>query len=1177
MHGSNVRRTLTLLLWLTFCVSGAGLAQFIPTGMVAGTVKDPNGAVVPNATITLTNTQTGVVFGSTKSSQTGQFLFPNVPPGMYKTETTGEGFQTSVHDQVPVEVGNTTTVDITLQLGSIKQTITVSAAAPILNTVSSSVGTTITSQLMEELPLAGQTPLNLMYLSPGILFAVGAEIGGGMSWYFAGSPNNPQGLGIYNVSYVAANGGNDYTNNFQMDNAGNNRVERISFNPVTDQLEEFQVLPNSYDAQHQNGGMSIIAVTKSGTNDFHGDLFEFGQSNIFNANTFFNNLYGAPRPTDHYNEFGGSVGGPIRIPHVINGKDKLFFFFNFDDVREPSKGTVYMTLPTDAQRAGDFSQSRDANGNPIQIYNPYTTRPDLNNPGQYIRDQFPGNVIPSTMINPTAKTLMGMLPEPNRTGEQYTNVNNWSTVAGSDIPQNLYSGRIDYNIDPTNRIYGRFSEEMERALPEHTIHLGEGTEMDYGSQNVVLGWTSTFTPKTVLEVALGYARHLNDFKDDLFDLAAVGFAPNLASQTHYLPYMTISSFSPIGNALGQPYFVHADDETLNINLRRMQGRHSLKGGFQATVTHFNNGAYQDATGFTFDNLFTQGPNPTTVGSNIGYGLAGFLLGLDSPTDEDSVGGPLAVVPASRSYGAYVHDDFRVNSKLTLNLGVRWDAWQVAAERYNRQTVGFAFGVANPLQAQAQANYAANDSMMFSILPPSQFKVPGGLLFATPQHQRWANTIWDNFCPRIGFAYRVQSKTVLRGGFGIFKTLWYGGLDDNTGFVIYQPILASLDGITPNPTPTTFNNPMPNGQVSPPGSSLGLLSALGTGIGPNDQSTKPYSYARWSLGFQRELTPTTIAEINYVGSTTFHLPFEGQGQPPFGYSTPATSSHSHQLDYVLPQYISLGSQLFNSVPNPFYGVDTADTAGTYLASPTISEGQLLMTYPEFSSFTQAFESGGKSYYHSLQITVTRRMSQGLTLLSSYTFSKTLDRYTFLNPSDAAPVKEVGQFDSPQKFALGGVYQLPFGPGRKFGWKSGPLGKLIEGWQYGVNGIIQSGTPMAMSAPVVATGADPTLSDHTYLHWFNGAAFVPQPELSLRTSPWFYPGLRYDDINNWDMSLIKSTKLTEKTSLQIRWEVFNAPNRFMVGTPDTNPLDPTYTQALSQANFPRYMQFGLKLIF
>jgi hypothetical protein len=335
-----------------------------------------------------------------------------------------------------------------------------------------------------------------------------------------------------------------------------------------------------------------------------------------------------------------------------------------------------------------------------------------------------------------------------------------------------------------------------------------------------------------------------------------------------------------------------------------------------------------------------------------------------------------------------------------------------------------------------------------------------------------------------------------------------------------------------------------------------------------------------LGFQRELTPTTTAEVNYVGSSSFHLPYVGEasGEPPWSFPSPGISDHKRELNFVKPQYLnSLGSQLFTEVPNPFYGL-TGVPAGTILSGPTVNMGQLLATYPEFGSTILRFDTSGRSYYHSLQITVTRRMSQGLTLLGAYTFSKELDRWQFVNPSDSGPTKSVGEYDAPEKLTVGLVYLLPFGPSQRFVSRGGPLGKVVGGWEYSVNQIFQSGQPALVRDNDVWTGISPKLtSGRSYLNWFNTAAFTPEPELQPRTCPWFIPGFRYDHINNWDMALIKNTKLNERASLQFRWESWNTFNRFMVGTPDTNPTSSTYGQAWSQGNLPRNMKFSLELKF
>jgi hypothetical protein len=1145
-------------------------AQFIPGGNVQVTVKDPTGAFVPNATVTLTNSQTGVAESSIKSGQGGQALFRTVPPGMYRVQVTAAGFQTAVQENVPVQVGQTTTVDVALKVGNTKQTVTVTGAAPILNTVSGSVGTVVSNVLIQNLPLGGRNPMMLEFLVPGVNWILGAQFG---DMNVFQSNGVAQGLGTFQSSYVSIGGSNTRQNAFMLDSTQNNHNEQIGFVPNVDQVQELAVVPNAYDAQNGVGATTIVAVTKSGTNQFHGNLFDFVQNNIFNANNFFSNLAGAPVPALHYNQFGGSIGGPILLPR-FNGRDKAFFFFNYEGIRQPSGSTQVGGVPTPAQRQGDFNGTIDSAGEQIQIFNPFTPCP---NPATCTRNQFPNNTIPSSLIDPASAKIMALLPQPNL-ASSIPGVGNYEKEVHNNLPQNLWNARVDYNLSSKNRLYGRTSWEKFDFLPGTFLIAPD--HFNYGALSTALDWTSTLNPQTVMEISIGYNRHFNDFIDPTVDLASLGFASNLAAFTNYFPSMSIQDFGSIGN--GQPDILHDDDWSGNIDFRRSQGKHNLKWGFQYVLNRNEDGFYDYAVGFTFDRSFTQGPVPTTSGANIGYGLASFLLGTESMFNPDSITSPLATAVSSPMYGAYFQDDYRVTPKLSVNLGLRWDAWLPGAERYNRQQVDFLFDQYNPLQFQVQPAYAAEcaatpPSPACAVLPPSQFNLFGGTINASPSHRRWAAPVWGNLEPRVGFAYRLDNKTVLRGGFGMFRTMWFYNNSQSNGFQSTTPILSTIDGVTPN---VLYTNPIPNGLI-PPADNLGMLTGVGVGENFNDPYTEPEENTRWSFGFQRELTPTTTLEANYVGETTFHLPLEGGGSAFIDFSSSKQHSQRLQLAYLPTQYGSLGNNLFESVPNPFFGIDSNLLAGTALASPNIPLFNLLVRYPQFGpeNLGEYFDTAGMSYYHSFQMTLTKRASHGLSVLGSYTFQKTLDRYFFLNPEDAGPTKELGLYDAPQKIAVGAVYELPFGPGRRFGSMQGPLGKIIGGWQYSLNEIFQSGTPIMMDAPIVWNGQNPALpaSQRSRFKWFNTAAFTPQQQLNLRTAPWLIPGLRYDAVNNWDMALIKNTVIHENAQLQFRWEVFNAFNHVMWGAPVNDPTNPGFGQIFSQGNQPRSMQLALELTF
>jgi len=1147
------------LLCLTMAVGA--WAQLIPTGSITGVVKDPKGAVVPGVAITITNTATGIA-KSTKSNSTGNFLVSDLLPGTYRVEAQIEGFK-KIAQVGAVQTGESTTFDLTLQLGSTKQTVEVSGRAPLLQSTTSSLTTTISSRAIQNLPLQGRNPLLLVRLSPGVVQT------------FNPAPSGVDTNSMNQTSYFTSNGAWDRDNDFMIDGVADNLTDRVGYIPPVDATQDVTVLTNAFDAQYGHGaGATVIVTTKSGTNQFHGTAYDFLQNSAFNSNGFYNNLYGIKKRPSHYNQFGGAIGGPIR-------HNRTFFFFNYEGIRVSNSTGAVGTVPTLLQRTGDFSQTYDQSGNLVQIYNPFTTRPDPNNPGQYIRDPFPGNVIPTSMINPASAGLLSLLPVPNRTGLPFTNAQNYQNIVTSSTPMNDYSIRVDNQINDSNRFFARFSRERTDNLNSPFYPKLPNLTVFNQQISVGLGYSHIISPTMALDVALGWEGWKNDYvtPTPVSDLTSLGFSSSFVG---LLPGPFIPSVG-VGDCCGfgygsSGYFDHDPTWGFNANMRKMSGIQSMKWGFQFQVKQDNSGINGDSGTYGFGRNYTQGPNPNNVGPDSGYGTATFLLG--TMANSSNAQSPSNEATTAPYYGAYFQDDIRATSRLTLNLGVRWEVWLPATERYNRQNAGFAFNTPNPIAAQAIANYAANPipcdvskepvcaQFPGGILPPDQFKVNGGLLFATSSGRRWGRTYWNNWNPRVGFAYRVNNKTVVRGGFGFFRSMFWTSFARQTGFNNRTFAVGSLNGF--NPT-NLFNNPFPQGFNPITGSSLGTMTALGSSFGILDQNAQPGYNSRWSIGLQRQITPSTLLSAYYVGETAFQLPLGSGGQ---SFTPSGNAEQDYQLNWLPAKYLSLGTQLNALVPNPFYGL--IPTAG--FNGPTISEGQLLLKYPEFVGIDDARRTGGRTYYDSLQVTVTKRYSHGLSLMGAYTWSKSIDRYRFINASDPGPSKMIGYYDAPQRFTLGGSYDLPFGPGKSLGWKSGVGSELFGGWQLSVNGVFQSGLPISIGG-VNLTGVDPTLSasSRNRLDWFNKASMTPLLAYTLQTAPWEIASLRADAINNWDTSLMKNFHLTERFSLQFRWEMYNALNRVQFGNPDTNPVSGTYGMIFYQANTPRQMQMALKLNF
>lgn len=1132
----------TFLLMVFLCAI-SGIAQ---NAHLSGLVKDPSSAVVSGAHIELLNIKTGVVVSS-HSNEQGYYSISSVQPGEYQLSGTAPGFEKTVVSNIVVHAADSIAVDIQLRVGKDAQEIKVSDKTPLLQTETASISTVVTQQEISNIPLEGQNPLTLIGLAAGI------------------TKTSPPGLQTADrgttssISYFLSNGSMDNQNEFTIDGIANNITDRAAYMPFSDDVQEFNVLSAAYDAQYGHGaGASIVVSTKAGTNEFHGSAYEFLQNDALEANNYFSDLAGQPKPPLRYNQFGVAVGGPIR-------KKSMFFFLNYDGIRTDTFTTTIGTVPTAAQRTGDFSSTYDQNGQLIQIYNPFTSRPDPLNPGKYIRDPFPNNMIPASMLNATSAAFIADYPLPNQPGVETTGANNYEKAVYTNTPMNNYSGRLDYQLNEHNRLFGKYARESTPQTVGSFILSANGEYVRQVSTGI--GWSSVLNSSTTLESRIGWMGYIADATVPTQSLEPFKFSNSFLSQltTQFIPAVSVAGMSGFGQSA--PTIDHEDTWSLSSGIRHVVGRHDLKAGFEAQFKHSNNGSIANNMSFSFDQGMTQGPDPTTVAANIGDGIASFLLGTMTGTAGGSVASPKSAATLAPYYAVYGQDTFRASPRLSLNIGLRWEVWQPGTERYNRLNAGFAYDTPNPIQGAAKVAYAQNP---IAALPSSDFKAPGGLLFATPSNRRWGNTFFNNFGPRVGFDYRINDQTVVRGGFGTFYNMFWAGFASQSGFASTTSVISSLDGITPY---NLFDNPIPDGLITPTGSSQGLSTLVGSTVSFYDRNSRPSGNSRWSLGVQRQLTPDIALEVDYVGETGIHIPVGGSGN---GYTAPGENENSLSLDYLPPQYLSLGSQLLSTVPNPFHGLIASGSE----SKATISEAQLLMTYPEFTGVTATRPTSGRSYYNSLQATATKRMSHGLSLLSTYTFSKLIDRYRYLNPSDPAPSRMISEYDAPQRFTVGGSYELPFGRGRQFGWQNGIASQLVSGWRFGLNEVFQSGFPITLSSGVVQTGVSPTLDSgkRSAADWFNKAAFTAMPAFTLRAAPWTISSLRADGIYNWDVNLMKDwSAMRERIHVRFQADAFNLANRTQLSTPNVSPTSSGYGTITSQANSPRNLQVGLKVSY
>jgi hypothetical protein len=1123
-------------------------AQVQPVGTVDGTVNDTSGGVLPGTVIVLTNLETNQVRNAT-TNDIGYVFFPLVNPGRYEVTAEKPGFKKGTQ-QIVVRTGIRSTADFTLEVGQVTEQVQVTAQAALLETSTATVSRNVQQRTITDMPLLARNVLMLVNLAPGVTNNRATNVTTGL-------------IDVDAVSYTSASGANNRTNEFLLDGIPNNISDRVAYIPGVDAVEEFTVQTNALDAEYgHGGGMYVNVTTKGGTNEFHGNLYNFFRNDKLNANSFFGNRNGNPRPVFRFNQFGLTAGGPVVVPKLFNGKNKLFWFFNFEGLRQRTPIAYRFTTPTELQRQGDFSETLNAAGAPFQIADPLTTT------AAGVRMLFPQGRIPASRLNPIARNVLARYPSPTSLGDPLTQANNFY----SEVPQvydgENYSLRIDPNLG-SHRLFVRWSQNQ--GFPGNPTPwdiggrgVGELTGNNRAQTSIGISDAYLVSPTMVITGQAGFTRWTQQGNYPDFDQTQLGWSRDFVSQFQQsiFPRFDNSDIFFIGAAEGR-WFEHTNTFSYNVGVTKIAGSHNMKWGFQGQIKQNNSqGANRPGGQYTFNREFTQ-PNRFQPGNNLGHGVASLLLGTPG-------GGfnSLNAATATQSpfYGWYFQDDFKVTSRLTLNLGLRYDLMLGTTERFNKNTFGLDFNVANPIEEAARTAYASNP---IPELSAADFRVPGGLIFATPENRR--NVVADkkNLQPRIGLAYRIAPRTVLRAGAGIFYSVWWQPFVSLTGFLSQTDIVTTLDGgLTPQ---DTLTNPFPNGMTPPTGSSLGLRTFLGQSLALYRYDRSNIRNNRWSVGVQHMLTSDLQVEANYVGQSASNLVVSSGAADSGRIINNVSNGTGGAFDQ---RYFSLGARLTQRIPNPFQGLIPQPSP---LAGATITVAQLLNPHPHFLNINHVREMGGSSNYHSLQLGANHRLKRGLSVQLAYTFSKQLESLRFVETSDNFMPQMTGQFDNPHRLSTAIIYELPFGEGRSMKSNIAAVDKLIGGWQWSAMYIYQTGQAVALPA-AVATGVGPEIADATIDRWFNGESMAVMSPFTARRIPFYWGGLRVPAMNNWDMAFLKNTNVyQERIKLQFRMEMLNAFNRVWFGGLNTNILSPLYTQLTGQQNQPRNIQLGLKLTF
>jgi trimeric autotransporter adhesin len=1136
-------------------------------GSLRGRVLDSSGEAAAAARVTITDQGTRET-RNTITNDLGEYAFSAVNPSLYTLAAERPGFKKLERRSVEIATQANVTLDLTLELGQITESVNVTAEAPALQTADASTGQEIDNQKITDLPNLGRNPYFAGKLAQSVVFVANPK--------FARMQDQN------GNSQVSIGGGPLRTNNYLVDGISitdsNNRAVIV---PSPEAVEEMKIQASTYDAEvGRTGGGSFNTLLRGGTNALHGSAVGHIRETSWNANSFFANKAGQPIAAQPFRDWAFSLGGPVVLPKIYDGHNKTFFFASDESYREVDGSTTTLSVPTALERTGNFSQSFTKTGALQTVYDPLST-----NLTTGARTPFANNTIPPTQLSQAGLQLASYYPSPNGPTPYYGAPNytftdsypnrgdqrifkadhqftQWLRASGSYIHQKTFEVDAPGNIFP-NAVF---------ASPSQTFCCDR--KIDATQANA----TATPNSTTVITVRWGFNRFYSKSTQQSagFNLASLGLPASLVAATPNpaFPAITLGSAvsgcsSPSANVdfanfgggctAQDVFYSHA----FNVGVAKFLGRHRLKAGFETRTIHDIGTPASGPTSLGFTDVFTRA-TPQVATSGTGSDLATLLLGY--PTS-----GQQSVVSRFNDfvtyYGGYVQDDFRVTPKLSLNLGLRFEYESGIHETNNKLIVGLNPATPSPLQVPG-----------LNLLGGVQYAGVNGAPTQT------GNALAVKPAPRVGFAYAANDKTVIRGGYGIYWVPTFFNYQNAIGYSQTTSIVASTNG---NFTPAaSITNPYPNGLLQPTGNSLGALSGIGQAITIFNPQTQSAGYVQeYSLEVQRQIPAGFVLTVGVLGSHALHLLQNGQN-----------------IDQLNPGYFSQGSALTQSVSNPLYGNGGVGTVGT----PTVSRLQLLLPFPQYTSVTLANSGTASSLYYSFYFRAQKKYSNGISLLASFTHSRGEDNVTGSSTAGASQVAALagpqnaynlnGEWslatqDVPNRFTTAFTYELPFGRGKRFLADGRLLSLVVGGWSVNAVNIVQTGFPLSVTQPnnnsVIgasyqrpnATGISPGTSGSTDARlsdWINPAAFSLAPAYTFGNTSRFLT-LRGPGLYNWDVSLFKSFSIRERVKAQFRAEALNATNTPYFGNPNTTLNSATFGVITSQINNPRMLQLGTRITF
>jgi len=1154
------RVCLSLVLLAAMCAA-ASAQEF--RGAITGRITDQSGASLPGVTVIATNVATNVETTTTANNQ-GEYNLLYLTPGTYRVSAELSGFKKLLRDGIEVRIGDRVGLDLKMEIGGIEETVSVTAETPLLTTTSGSTGQVIDEKRISMMPLSDGNPFVLARLAPGIAYNGDLK--------FSRPFDN---AGTSGIVTAGAPGGNE----FSLDGSPNmTSGRRVAFVPPAGAVQEFKVETASFDAASgHTGGATVNVTLKSGTNSLTGSAYTYYRSDKLAETDFFLKRSEQPKPKLGYKRPGGTIGGPIF-------KNRTFFFGAFEWLPDRFPEPITTTVPTQKMRNGDFSELLSQG---IIIYDPLTAETVG---ARVVRQPFVGNIIPPGRINPIAAKVLSYYPAPNETPNGSLQDNFVYENPRTD-KFNSQSFRVDHSISSKQRLFGRYtrnSRRESRGAELGTVNgiVPRGNFLFRKNDGITVDHTYTQSSSTLWDIRAGWQR----FKEpnikqheNLFDPASLGFAPSVVSlfrDADYFPQFNFDTIDQIGDNLGSN--TEHTIYSFQPSYTRLFGRHSVHAGYDVRLYHeFSSNPARQAGEYTTTrgSAFTR-QQDNTAAQNF-QDVASFLLGYPTAGSIEINGTRLN---NTWYQAAFVQDDWKLSDRLTLNLGVRYDYEAPTTDAENRNVRGFDPNATLSITGAAESAYAARPDL----IPASQWHARGGVQFASDSKPGFWNPDRNNFQPRAGFAYRLNEKTVLRGGTGVYVVPFIIAGTNQMGYSQSTPFTATQDrGLT---FQSILNNPYPLGVLQPAGNTLGANTFLGQSLNrfaPLDIQNA--QLLRYQVTVQRELPGQWLVEAGYVGSHGYNL------------------TTNIDLNNIPAQYLSTSQQrdqavidfLATQVPNPFVGLLPTGFTGA-----NVARSQLLRPYPQFNS-VPSNASDGRSQYDSAQIKLERRFTKGYSIIATYTRSHFTDRVFRLNATDTTYQKRLARDDVPNRVTASVLYELPFGRGKAFGGSVGGLANaFIGGWSVNAIGQLQSGRPLDFEGRNIYFGGDVNSLKAKYSDnvdqpvwdisgfYFHDAAVqtngVDDPikqradtRIRLSNNMRYFPsrvdGIRSPFLNLWDISIVKQVPLQGHVRMQFNVEFLNALNRVVFNDANTDPTNANFGKVTSQNNLPRDIQLAAKIVF